>query len=442
MRLRPFALIVAIVAAACSTGSPAPDGASDGGGQPVIEVFSYYRGADADAFRRVLDEFERSSGYQVIHVGTADFAARIQERVDESDVPDVALFAQPGLIRALVSQGELVSIESLRAGFADVARANFPEVLDTFTIGDDIYAIPWRVDVGSLVWYRPDAFAAYDYRIPNDFVELQSLVSQIESDGYTPWCLTIESFEATGWVGTDWIEDIMLRTQPLDVFDDWATGEIRFDDERVRNAFTTWDDLALRSGRNYGTIRTILNTPWQAAGDPMFLDDPACSLHRQLGQAYRGALPDDTTIGPDGDIDVFVMPGADAGDPAPLLLAGEFAAAFTSKPGVAELMLHLAEPTSGEIWARSGGYLSPHIGFDVGAYPDDFDRRLAEMIESAKVLRFDASDTMPPRVGVDTFWSGIVEYVRTRDLDRTIATIDAGYDRADTAAAERDPDDG
>jgi alpha-glucoside transport system substrate-binding protein len=262
----------------------------------------------------------------------------------------------------------------------------------------------------------------------------------MEIDGSTPWCLTIESFEATGWVGTDWIEDIMLRTQPVEVFDQWATGQIRFNDERVRDAFSTWDDLALRSGRNYGTTRTILNTPWYAAGDPMFENEPGCLMHRQLGQAYRGALPDGTAIGPEGDVDVFVMPGADADDPAPLLLSGEFVAAFTSKPGVAELLLHLAKPSSGEIWAASGGYLSPHAGFDAETYPDEFTRQLAELIASAEVLRFDGSDTMPPGVGVGTFWTGVVEYVKTRDLDRTMAMIDSGYETDDPLADERDGD--
>lgn len=97
-----------------------------------------------------------------------------------------------------------------------------------------------------------------------------------------------------------------------------------------------------------------------------------------------------------------MIPAAEPGDPPPLLLAGEFAAAFTPKPGVVELLLHLADPRSAETWARRGGYLPPH-------------------------LRFDAADTMPPAVGVGTFWDGVIDFVANGDLDAAVATIDAGY---------------
>ena len=47
-----------------------------------------------------------------------------------------------------------------------------------------------------------------------------------------PWCVGAESGGATGWVLTDWIEDIMLRTAGPDVYDQWVAHEIPFNDPR------------------------------------------------------------------------------------------------------------------------------------------------------------------------------------------------------------------
>ena len=426
--MRRFAAVLALcglAVAACGGDEPADETGT------VIEVFTNYRGANATAFRRVLDGFEASSGHRVNHVGTADFADRIQERVAERDAPDIALFPQPGLIRALATEGQIRSFQSISETTADEIRSNYPAVLDPLTVDGELYALPWRVDVGSLIWYQPAVFERLGYEVPESFVDLVALASQMRLDGQTPWCLTIESFEATGWVGTDWIEDIVLRTQPVEVYDDWATGAITFDDERVRDAFTTWREMALDPGMHFGTTRTILNTPWSEAGDPMFDDEPGCLMHRQLGGAYRGELPPETTIGADGDVAVFVMPGAEADGPDPVLLAGEFAAAMSAEPGVEELLLYLADPLAGETWAETGGYLSPHLDFDRTAYSDDFARSLADVISEAELLRFDGSDTMPPTVGVGTFWTGVVDFVGTQDLDRAVTVIDAGFDDGD-----------
>ena len=45
--------------------------------------------------------------------------------------------------------------------------------------------------------------------------ELIALSDQMVADGNTPWCIGVESGNATGWTATDWMEDIMLRTLQL-----------------------------------------------------------------------------------------------------------------------------------------------------------------------------------------------------------------------------------
>ena len=52
----------------------------------------------------------------------------------------------------------------------------------------------------------------------------------------TPTVIQNESFEsgaASGWPGTDWLEDLMLRSAGPNVYDKWVNHEISFDDAEV-----------------------------------------------------------------------------------------------------------------------------------------------------------------------------------------------------------------
>ncbi len=418
LRALTIATAIALAATACT-----PEATEEIGSESIVRVFGNHRGADAAAFRAVLDEFTRQTGIETSYVGTAAFASRIRERVSDGDPPDVALFPQPAVLGEMARSGFLVApgdevVTAVEQGYADWA-------IDLATIDGEIYG-PWfRLSVKSLVWYPPPVFAARGYEVPATWDELEALTEQMVRDGFTPWCLGMESFGATGWVGTDWIEDLVLRLHGPAVYDQWVSGEIPFTDERIREAFAEFGEISLEPGQVAGGRRAILSVPVLAAIDPMFADPPGCLLTRQAS-FQEGNLPEDVKIGPEGDVDVFVLPSMDA-DNVPLLASGEIAAALTDSTEARALLAYLASPQSGVPWAAVGGYNSPHMGFDPAAYGSDFERRLGGLVQSAEVVRFDGSDQMLPAVGTGTFWRGMIDYVSGVPLDRVLSDIQAGY---------------
>ncbi len=68
------------------------------------------------------------------------------------------------------------------------------------------------------------------------------------ADGSTPWCVGFQSEGSTGWPATDWMEDIMLRTAGPEVYDQWRTHEIPFNDASVLNAIDTFGDVMFADG--------------------------------------------------------------------------------------------------------------------------------------------------------------------------------------------------
>ncbi len=115
-----------------------------------------------------------------------------------------------------------------------------------------------------------------------------------------PWCIGIDSGSSTGWVITDWIEDIMIRTAGLDATNAWANGDLPFSSPEVKNAFDLAGQMFFTPDYVLGGNTGILATPVVDAMDPMFTDDlqnPSCWMHKQSDWYGPDFFPDAKATG-------------------------------------------------------------------------------------------------------------------------------------------------
>ena len=87
------------------------------------------------------------------------------------------------------------------------------------SVDGSVYGIPYQAAFKSIIWYPNAAFEEAGYEIPETWDDLVALTDEIRATGVTPWCVSMEHGDATGWVATDWIEDILLRTAPPETYD-------------------------------------------------------------------------------------------------------------------------------------------------------------------------------------------------------------------------------
>src|SRR5690625_854805 len=73
----------------------------------------------------------------------------------------------------------------------------------------------------------------------------------------------------------------MLRIHGPEVYDQWTSHEIPFNDPRVVEALDHLGELLLTEGNVLGGSQTILNTEFSEASLPLFEDPPRAMLHRQ-----------------------------------------------------------------------------------------------------------------------------------------------------------------
>ncbi len=393
---------------------PPPPAPADGGDDmsmagAVVEILGPETGAEAEGFLAAFAPFEERTGIDVQYSGTRDATTELNLALEAGDPPDIVIIPQPGRIVQFGDAGDAVAVP--QSVLDNIGGSYDPFWFDLATSGGNVYGVPNKGDVKSLVWYSPQLFADNGYAIPATWAELEALMDQIKANGQTPWCVGIASGDATGWVFTDWMEDMMLRIHGPDVYDQWVAHEIPFNDPRVVEVAEFVGALWFEEGNVLGGRDLIAPTAFKEAALPIL--DGDCVMHRQANFAGAFYTEAGAQLGPDGDVNVFYLPTISDDFGTVVLGAGTHAVAFTDKPETIAVLEYIgtAEYADTRIMADKGGFLSPNRDHDTSLYSSDFDRGLAEILVSANPFRFDASDLMPGEVGAGEFWRSGTDYV-------------------------------
>ncbi len=389
----------------------------------TVNIFGAFVDEDASRFNAAMEPFEEATGIDVVYEGSGDFESLITVRAEGGDPPDVAAFPQPGLMQDLVERG---AVEDIAPWMEDgYLEGQYDQSWLDLASHDGIMAGVWyRASVKSLVWYPVPEFSEAGYEIPETWDEMLELSEQMVADGNTPWSIGIESAGATGWVATDWLEDIMLRIHPPEVYDEWVIGELPFDSPEVREAMGYMEEIWMNEDFVRGGTNSILTVPFGDAPTPLFNNPPRAWLHRQAS-FIPAFFPDGVTIGE--DVDYFYLPPIDDDQGRPVLGAGDLLSAMQDRPEVRAVMRWLATGESTRGWLEQGGFVSPHKDTPLDWYPTDVDRGYAEILQNATTFRFDASDLMPGQVGTGAFWTGMVDWVNGDSLDEVLSDIDDAW---------------
>ena len=411
--------------ASAATDNPWTDGQDLTGS--TVNVFGAFVDVDAERFNASMAAFEEQTGIDIVYEGSGDFESLVVIRAEGGDPPDIAAFPQPGLMTDLVRRGFILDLSSVFT--MDYLEQQYADAWINLSRVDDTIAGVWyRASLKSLVWYAKPVFEREGYEIPATWDELIALSEQMVADGYTPWSIGIESSGATGWVATDWIEDILLRTARPEQYDAWTRGELPFNSPEVRRAMEILSDIWFRDEFVLGGRSAILTVPFGDAATPLVLDPPRALMHRQA-TFIAGFLPESAQEQIGEVIDVFYLPPIDAEEGRAALGAGDIFSAFNDDPATLAVMRWLSTGESARVWAGFGGFVATHKDAEIEWHGSYVDQKAAEIIQSADTFRFDGSDLMPGVVGAGTFWTGMVDYVGGEELEMVVDKIDASFPR-------------
>jgi len=392
--------------------------------QKTVTVLGVWgAGAERDAFLKALEPFEAASGIKVEFTGTRDLPAVLTTRVAAGNPPDIAVLPNPGQMEELAKIGALVDLSE----FMNMSKLQSDYAKTWLGLGSykgKLYGIYTGASLKSLIWYNPKAFADAGYQIPETWDELIALSDKIAAQGKAPWSIGLESGAASGWPGTDWIEDIMLRIAAPEVYDKWVNHEISWTDPVLKRAWGLFGQIARDERYAYGGTATVLTANFGDAADVLFTTPPGAYMHKQATFITGFILQHNPDLVPGIDFNFFPFPPIDQQYGTPALGGANVFVMFDDTSEAKSLMRYLATPDFEEILVAETGWLSPNRRVSLGAYPDDLTRKAAEVLASAETFRFDGSDLMPAAVGSGSFWSGILDYVGGENLDSVLERIE------------------
>jgi len=418
-----------------------------GADQPMkgkkVSIQTQWTGGEATGFANAIADFQAATGIavQVDSIGSSHETV-LKTRVEGGQPPDMSQIAQPTAVLAYANEGKLQDVAALvGADGTAKLKAEFPSTIGLTTAGDHIWSIPTKADVKSMIWYPVKAFAAAGYTVPKTWDELTALADKIVAAGSKPFCVSAGGpGTATGWELTDWVEEVLAKTEDPQVTNDWISHKVTFEDPKIKAAFDKVGSLLFKDGYVDGGGPQIVNNDLKTVMDPMFNGDtstPGCWMQKIPVWYGPDFFPDRRTnggdskykIGDDGDIGIFPFPNISDTFKGAEGSADSFMV-FADRPEVRAFAEFLATPEGLEGWIKTVGVLSPNVKVPADWYAGNYKLKVANDIASgATAILFDASDLMPPAVGQGSFWTGISDWANNNgtNTDAVLKNIDDSW---------------
>jgi alpha-glucoside transport system substrate-binding protein len=390
---------------------------AEGGTVTMIGVWS----ADEETnFKSILEPFLTECNITLQYEGTRDQAV-LATRVEGGNPPDIAGLPNPGIMGQYVDN--LVALDGI------VDLDNYSDAWKSLgSVNGTVYGVFFKADTKSLVWYNPKAFAAAGYTVPTNWDEMMTLSDQIVADGGVPWSTGIASGDATGWVATDWIQDILLRTEGAEFVEKWTNHEVPWTDSAIKAAWEEYYTIAASDEYALGGADGTINTGFAESLYPLYLDPPEAYMCRMAGFAAGTIAEQYPSLAEVEDYDFFILPEKSTDPGAPMQGGADVFVMFNDSDPAKALMAYMFSQEAGEALAESGWGLSPNNKVSASAYPSALSGKMATAMNEAPSFSFDADDRMPGGINMDYF-AAITEYLGGGDLDTIL-------ERMETKAAE------
>ena len=408
-----FVLLTAMILTACGSPTAAPSappaatvdcmGAKKG---DEVSMLYQWSGAEETSLNQVLQPLVDSCGIVLKPESTRD-QALLDTRVKAGTPPDLAFWNVAQLIQYKDLLKTMDGLGAQRSSYADF-------FVNPGTIDGKWLGLPVKADVKTIIWYSPANFKSLGYTVPTTWDELNTLVDKMSADGHVPWSMGLESGDATGWTGSDFIQDILLVQQGPAYVMGIMDGSIPYNDPGVKKAYKTYGKWAMDPKYAVGGAQGTLSTGFLAAIYKPFADPPEAMMVKQSGFAGGEIAKQFPTLKQGTDYDFFIVPGAQG-----LQGGADWMMAFSDKPAVKALVAYLSSPLGGANWAKATFGLSPNKGAN-GNYTDPALQKLGQALATTKGFTPDIGDTIPGGFG-NAEWKAIVGFLNGGDLDKALA---------------------
>ena len=276
---------------------------------------------------------------------------------------------------------------------------------------DSIYGGWTRLFPNSLIWYDISKFEQHNVTF-DSFETLLEGTKKIADNGTSPWCANSESAASTGWVQTNWMEDVLLTKYGPKVYDEWSKLKIDASNVKIFLSIKHMEDFIFYDNHIYNGPGSIISKEFRNL-PKVLLDDSTECFMSWSGHYFRYYIPEDYQYLKDYAVTNvpkinFENSVVGIGDNIVLTKDNELSKKVISK---------ILSKNFGEIWSsyQDTEFISANQNFNKQIINNELTKFEYSIVHDAlqkDLFRYDASEIMARPIGSNLLWKLFKEYIR------------------------------
>jgi len=276
---------------------------------------------------------------------------------------------------------------------------------------DSIYGGWTRLFPNSLIWYDISKFEQNNVKF-DSFETLLKGTKEIADNGISPWCANSESSASTGWVQTNWMEDVLLTKYGPEVYDEWSKLKINASNIKIFLSIKHIEDFIFYDNHIYNGPGSIINKEFRNLPKVMLDDSTECFMSWS-GHYFRYYIPEDYQYLKDFAVTNvpkinFENSVVGIGDNIVLIKDNELSKKVISK---------ILSKNFGETWSsyQDTEFISANQNFNKQIINNELTKYEYSIVHDAlqkDLFRYDASEIMARSIGSNLLWELFKEYIR------------------------------
>ena len=392
-----------------------------------------------DYFIEELNLISKKTGYEITYVTLNDVPYYLYNNPDKADL---AIITNPSLLHGL-SQSEII-VSANEYYFENSSENYSPYLINLISSADnsEIYGHWIRLFSNSMIWYNVDRYRELGSPKFNSFDELIEFTKSYSSNNGGLWCLTIDSAEnqplldyeygeSSGWIVSNWLENVVLSNYGPDVYDKWIKNEIQFSDSEVILSLLdigkiVHDENSIYKGKEY-LIRSQVSS-----SAVNLLDTQSTCVFSLMGHDAHSYMPKNVSYGE--DYDFLYFPSADF--TGMVVGLGDTLTLLNYDSPTTKVYQELVASSFGEIWANKSNskFVSARTDFDDSQYSNGFAKKQYKQIQnslSLNLFRFDGSMLMKNGTGKKILWTSLRKFITESNdyLEEIVEEVDTRIKR-------------
>ena len=377
--------------------------------KPADVVIAGPQMTDLEYFEEELQIIEDSSSLKIKYIVYSDIESHLIENKDSNI--DIAIIPNPqGVIN--LGQREIVKpVENVIT--EEKINIYYPKHLQEITsskITDENYGAFFRLFPNSLIWYSTEKFNEIGSPEFNSYNEILDYTKNYSKEGKNLWCLDIESGASTGWIATNWLEDLILSEYGVEIYDKWSSQNLISSSDEILDSINNIGKLVFIDNAVYGTNKRIVRKEFRNNFNNLLNKDVDC-VFAWGGHYASFYMPQDKKFGK--DYDFFKFPTTI--NKSSMAGIGDVITVLNYSDATQEVFNAIIDKSFGQNWMnKSDATYIPANKLNQNFIANPLTEKQANLIKQSlneNTFRYDASELMERKIGAGALWTALTNYI-------------------------------